>query len=519
MEEISLRDEPDAGARAKAQSRAEWRVLCAAGCFVGIGGFAWGLMLGAVSGALSGAAKAFDLSARETGLVVALMGPGELVGSAAGGVVGDVLGRRAALVVAAALVVVGSLAAAAAPTLNALLAARLVCGVGAGASYVAQLAWASELAPRHRVGGLTTVFELSISLGYVATFAAFAGELVDWRGLFALPAGPAAFQLLLVVSKVAPESPRWLATARGEDAAKEELVKCYARFGGDGAAAPVDDIASLLKEDALKDRSSLRADLHRWRWPSGVFVGLTFLTFFSGGFNLRLYVVAIYRAAGLGDASARRMTLALGLVKFATTLAMILKIDGLARRPLLLGSLAATVVLAAALAAIFGTDPDGAGPVVVVACLLYTAAFQVGFGTLNFLLLGEVFPPRLKGRLVALQQLPAAAFKFASQYAFALALAEDGLGGLFGAHAVVAALGLAFNALAFPETRGKSPEAVRADFEAMPLAACCGRRAPPPGDVELRGASFSASDEEDDDATLLAVDNPIRDDAGEESAA
>ena len=116
--------------------------------------------------------------------------------------------------------------------------------------------------------------------------------------------------------------------------------------------------------------------------------------------------VAVYRAAGLGDASARRMTLALGLVKFATTLAMILKIAGLARRPLLLGSLAATVVLAAALAAIFGTDPDGAGPVVVVACLLYTAAFQVGFGTLNFLLLGEVFPPRLKGRRGALHGGP-----------------------------------------------------------------------------------------------------------------
>ena len=50
---------------------------------------------------------------------------------------------------------------------------------------------------------------------------------------------------------------------------------------------------------------------------------LTFLTFFSGGFNLRVFIVPVYTAAGLSAQEAARWTLLLGLVKFVSTVAAV----------------------------------------------------------------------------------------------------------------------------------------------------------------------------------------------------
>lgn len=483
--------------REASAARVEWRVLCWSAGFVSLGGFAWGLELGAVSGALMGARQAFDLSASETGLFVALMGPGELVGSLGGGFLGDRVGRRAAVAAAAAALVFTSFLTATAASTAVLLAARFAGGVAAGMSYVAQVAWASELAPPGRIGSLVTVYELAISAGYVATFAVFAGSALSWRVLFALPAAPALLQLLAAACG-APESPAWLRAARGEAAAEASMRRTYRRFGGDAAAAPV---ASLRAIDAEPGA------LGTWARPSLFFVGLTFLTFFTGGFNLRVFAVEVYRTAGLSERAAARATLALGVVKLGATAWMVRAIDGMDRKPLLVLSLFATALCAlASAAALFA----GYSALVVAAALAYTVAFQGGFGTLNFVLLGELFPPALKGRLAAFQQFPAALFKFASQFAFALAVDAGALTPLFIAHALVALVGAALASRYFVETRGRSPEAIRSAFRGRGRATSDDPPPPPP----LRAPAIelmtrAPSDDEREVGTLLA-ENPLR---------
>ena len=154
-----------------------------AALLVGVGGVAWGLDLGAVSGALEGARHDLDLSSQQTALAVALFGPGELIGGLAAGLIGDRFGRVKSLMLSALVIVVMALTTAAAPTAQTLIACRFGAGIGAGLSFVAHIAWASDIAPIGRSGSLTSCFELAVCGGFLATFAVFASDARVARAL------------------------------------------------------------------------------------------------------------------------------------------------------------------------------------------------------------------------------------------------------------------------------------------------------------------------------------------------
>jgi DHA1 family inner membrane transport protein len=94
--------------------------------------------------------------------------------------------RRAVLIAGLAVLAALNLAAAAAPSLEALIAARIACGIAAGAVGPIASTAAAELAPpplRGRamamvLAGMTGAFVLGIPMGSVV------GELAGWRGTF-----------------------------------------------------------------------------------------------------------------------------------------------------------------------------------------------------------------------------------------------------------------------------------------------------------------------------------------------
>ena len=138
--------------------------------FVMAGGLAWGLDLGAVSGALPGVRRRFELTANETGLFVSLAGPGEILGAGIGGLVGDVFGRKACLKLCDAAFLVSSLVLATAQGKEQLFCGRFGAGVAAGTAIVAQIAYASEVAPAKRRGQATaSSAEIKFKFRYSAT--------------------------------------------------------------------------------------------------------------------------------------------------------------------------------------------------------------------------------------------------------------------------------------------------------------------------------------------------------------
>lgn len=449
-----------------------------AGTLVSFGGLAWGLDLGSISGALGGARREFALSPSEVGWFVGLMSLGELVGATASGLLSDWIGRRWSLALSDIMYAASSAALATAQSKYMLFAARFGSGIAVGSSLVAQVTWASEIAPSTTRGTVTATFELAISAGFVCSFAVFAAMPTAsfvWRLLFGLPCIPALVQLACVAF-AAPESPHWLA-ANGKGAeAKAQLKRIYEVYGRNAAAAPpLEDIS----DDEHESDESCYTAWCAWRLPWACVVFVTWLTFFTGGFNLRIFVTDVLKAAGLSTQTAAVVTLVLGIVKFVTTAFAVAFVDSLGRKPLLDICLILTAACALGVSFLFGA---GAATWLVapLACV-YTVAFQLGFGTCNFVLAGELFPPHLKGRLVTAVKFPGALFQFVTQYLFAIAAQRARtLALLFGVHALCALLGLAFVAFVLVESNNKDPYQIKRELAATPaataLARCCSRR-------------------------------------------
>ena len=114
-----------------------------------------------------------------------------------------------------------------------------------------------------------------------------------------------------------------------------------------------------------------------------------------------------------------------------------------------------------------------------------TRSDDIRAGALNFVLLGELFPPAVKARLVSLEMLPAAFFKFLATYGTSRAIDKGDLVLLFAFQSTVAAMGALVAWIAMPETRGRTPRQIR--------SALIGRPGDAGSPVPSRAASITGS--------------------------
>ncbi len=167
------------------------------------------------------------------------------------------------------------------------------------------------------------------------------------------------------------------------------------------------------------------------------------------------------------------MSVLLGSFKLMMTLVAVLKVDSWGRRPLLLygvsGMVAALLALGVAQSG-GGAGLDGAAAWTSVgALLLYVGCYQMSFGPISWLIVGEVFPLAVRGQAIAL----ATFVNFGSNFVVSLVL--PGL---------QQSIGLSNTYLSFAVVRGL---ACRARLAASRRAA--GLRAPLPGGCGPRPAS------------------------------
>jgi AAHS family 4-hydroxybenzoate transporter-like MFS transporter len=160
------------------------------------------------------------------------IGPfGMMIGGLIGGILGDRLGRRTALLGSVMAFAVLTLAIAFANSIEMLAVLRFLAGVGLGGAMPNAATLASEYVPRRQRPFAVTLTIVCIPLG-----GAIAGELAarvipayGWRMLFIL-GGVIPIVLALVLWKVLPESPRYLAKRRER---WPELTKTMRRIGHD----------------------------------------------------------------------------------------------------------------------------------------------------------------------------------------------------------------------------------------------------------------------------------------------
>ncbi|OLC32890.1 MAG: hypothetical protein AUG08_09260 [Acidobacteria bacterium 13_1_20CM_2_55_15] len=186
--------------------------------------------------------------------ILALSPFGMMIGGAVGGILGDRIGRRTALLFSMLSFAVLTLAISTVNGLMLLGAFRFLAGLGLGGAMPNAAALSSEYVPRRQRPFAVTLTIVCIPLG--GTLAAFLSAWIlpiyGWRTLFVL-GGIIPIALAILLFKVLPESPRYLASRRER---WPELIALLRRLGHD---TPAD--ANFVEAGAghvQKSRASMR---------------------------------------------------------------------------------------------------------------------------------------------------------------------------------------------------------------------------------------------------------------------
>jgi MFS transporter, putative metabolite:H+ symporter len=167
---------------------------------------------------------------------------GMTVGALVAGFLGDAYGRRFTYQFNLLLFGVASLGAAVAPSMEWLIAARFLMGLGLGAEIVVGYSSLTEFVPPASRGKWLAQMAMIVVCGLPATIllGSVLIPLVGWRAMFVI-AGVGAL-VVWYLRKALPESPRWL-ESKGRTAEAEALVAEIEKESGAGglplpAAAP-----------------------------------------------------------------------------------------------------------------------------------------------------------------------------------------------------------------------------------------------------------------------------------------
>jgi len=445
-----------------------------------IGGFMFGYDSGVINGTQKGLAAAFHLTDAGVGLAVSAILLGCAAGAFSAGRLSDIWGRRKVMVFAAMMFLISALAAGAAPSAVVFFIARFLGGLGVGAASVLCPAYISEVVPARIRGRLSSVQQVMIITGITGAFVAnywlatsaggstvtFWWGYTAWRWMFWMQSVPASvflFTLLLI-----PESPRYL-VARGRLAEAEAVLAKVS--GAAEAARKVIEIRNSLAENHRPRFSDLKdPKTGRWRRIVWVGIGLATLQQLIGINVIYYYSAALWQTVGFTESDALKINILSGSVSIAGCLLTIFLIDRIGRKPLMLIGSTGIALTLAVVTACFSSGtlgPGGAlklsGPVgltALIAANLYTFLFNISWGPIMWVLLGEMFPNQIRGSALAVSGAAQWISNFAISSSFPWLAANIGLSVTYGFYTACGIFAIVFVVKMVHETRGTELEAM-----------------------------------------------------------
>jgi putative MFS transporter len=158
----------------------------------------------------------FDLTSRQSALLLSLQLLGIAVGGVLFGYLGDRIGRRRVLMITILIFGLFTLARAFAPDYGTLVAFGIIAAIGLGGEFGVGQALVTEVMPADKRGfwGGALYSGVGLGLAAAALVSGYVLPAVGWRWVFAISCFP--ILLAVVVRFWAPESDQWEQQARGE---------------------------------------------------------------------------------------------------------------------------------------------------------------------------------------------------------------------------------------------------------------------------------------------------------------
>jgi len=455
------------------------RFIILISCVATIGGFLFGFDSGVINGTVDGLKQTFHSSSAGIGFEVASMLLGCAVGAFFAGRLADRWGRRAVLIIAAVLFLFSALGAGAAHSSLAFIIARVLGGFAVGAASVMSPAYIAEVASARYRGRLATVQQIAIISGLFCAFlsnfllAKAAGASTEslwlgqaaWRWMFWMQAIPSLLFLILLLA--IPESPRYLVVKGRKEQALQVLTKLY---GAQEAQLKQAEIEASLSQDHHRPRLSDLISKTTGKIRPIVWIGIGLATFQQlVGINVVFYYGAVlWQAVGFSENDALLINVLSGALSIGACLITVLLIDRIGRKPLLwIGSAGMAVSLALVTWAFASASldaagklalTDGMGTLALVAANVYVIFFNMSWGPVMWVMLGEMFPNQIRGSGLAVAGAAQWTSNFAITVTFPILLGSIGLAGAYGIYTVAAALSVFFVLKYVYETKGRELE-------------------------------------------------------------
>ncbi len=335
---------------------------------VALGGFLMGFDASVISGVVRFIEGDFSLSKIQLGWAVACLTLTATATMFIAGPVSDRIGRKKVLGYAALFYAVSAITSATANEFWFFIVARMLGGIGVGASLIIAPMYIAEIAPPGIRGRLVSFNQLNIVLGISVAF--FSNYLIlklsgsgnswvssisldeqPWRYMLGVEAIPAIlyFALLYLV----PRSPRWLIMNQKED----EGLKVIRKSAGEANA---ETEFRAIKESLNKDLNKSKVRLRELFKPSlklvmiiGVVIAIT--QQITGINAVFFYAPMIFEQSGVGVDAAFAQAIIVGLTNLVFTLVAIWLIDRAGRKPLLMAGISGIAVSMALIGFTFGS--------------------------------------------------------------------------------------------------------------------------------------------------------------------
>ena len=442
-----------------------------------IGGFMFGYDSGVINGTQDGLEATFNLSALGTGFNVGAILLGCAFGAFAAGRLADALGRRTVMQIAALMFLVSAVWAGAADSSAHFIIARFIGGLGVGAASILSPAYIAEVTPASIRGRLSSVQQIMIITGLTGAFvanyalaktaggstAAFWLGYPAWRWMFWLQVIPAGVYFLALLA--IPESPRFLVVKKRDVQAEAVLSKL---FGHGAGARKVAEIRASLTTDHKPRFADLLDPATRKVRPI-VWAGLILAVFQQlVGINIVFYYGAVlWQSVGFSENDALQINILSGVLSIAACLGAVAVIDKIGRKPLLLIGSAGMFVTLAVLAWCFSKAAmvdgslhldDQTGLIALIAANAYVVFFNLSWGPVMWVMLGEMFPNQMRGSALAVAGFAQWIANFAISVSFPWMAASLGLVVTYGFYAVSALISFFLVQAWVKETRGRELE-------------------------------------------------------------
>jgi SP family sugar:H+ symporter-like MFS transporter len=260
-----------------------------------------------------------------------------------------------------------------------------------------------------------------------------------------------------------PETPRWLVSKDREEEAREVLRRTRDEVA---VEAEMNDI----KRVESQEEGGLGELLASWVRPALlVGMGLAIFQQIIGINTIVYYAPTTLTNVGFGNSAAILANAGIGVINVTMTLVAIRFIDRVGRKPLLLVGAAGMALSLGilGLTSLLLPEPSGVGLVgiVTLVCLaLFIAAFAVSWGPIVWVMLGEIFPLKVRGSAMAVATVLLWGANFVVSLTFPVLLDALGLGWLFVGYALIGVAALFFVRSFVTETKGRSLEEIEADL-------------------------------------------------------